>query len=241
MKFTFVVPYSVDGSRRIIGRDENWTVVRDHLRAEVDGGDALWQRPVHVGIAPCEPTGWSKGAAVHNGVRTTGTDGLVIHDADALVAPGALRTAARAVAAGAPWAMPHTAVWRLSRRGTARYLAAYRAGGTMPRVDPLWLERRPHVAPAGGGVVVLTRAAYDLVGGIDPRFHGWGGEDISFARALNTLVGQGLHGDAPLIHLWHTPDPTRVHGRGPPPNERLAGKYLDASGDYEAMRELVRR
>jgi len=136
------------------------------------------------------------------------------------------------VAAGAPWVMPHGIVYRLSRGATM----AVRSLKHTP--TPTRVISRRHPGPVGGGFVVCSRSAFDAVHGIDPRFTGWGGEDISFGRALDTLVGRHVRLDAPTWHLWHEPLPRVMGRRASPENERLAGRYLDAAGDEVAMRAL---
>jgi hypothetical protein len=86
---------------------------------------------------------------------------------------------------------------------------------------------------------VLSRAAYEESGGIDPRFSGFGGDDISWARALDTLVGPCVAGDAPMWHLFHPRSFRRAGNRGSAENEALAARYGDAAGDVIAMRKLV--
>ena len=54
----------------------------------------------------------------------------------------------------------------------------------------------------GGGSVAITRLAYDLIGGLDESFIGWGGEDNEFwERALTLRTWP--YGALPLVHLWH--------------------------------------
>ena len=229
--YTIIIPYGNTAPHAVDpSRETNLSVVVRHLR------DHHPKWPILTG---CDTflDGWSKGAAVNRLVRRTSSQGLIVHDADVLVAPQALRSSALAVVAGAPWAMPHGTVYRLSRRGTMRFLQADLMDTAQAGAH---VERAPHPAPPGGGITVLSRAAYDLTGGIDPRFVGWGGEDISWARALDTLVGPGVRGDAPLWHLWHQPDPTRLRGgRAQRGNEILASRYLDAVGDIDAMMDVI--
>lgn len=177
---------------------------------------------------------WSKGAAVHSVRHLVDTDGLIIADCDVMVTRELLGIAKSAVASGAAWAMPHGRVIRMNRMDTHRL---YRIG-EQALLDARQTSRH---APPGGGLVILTTAAYDTVGGIDPAFHGWGGEDISFARALDTLVGVGLRLGGYLWHLWHPLTPRRPGNRANPESEALAGRYLEAEGDPEAMRALVDR
>ena len=223
----------------------NWTVVipyrwTDPARAQsFDFVRAWWDDmgyPVLVGGQDPSWPPWSKGAAVGSVRADVQTDGLIIADCDVLVTGEAIGLSKAAVASGAAWVQPHGSVIRLNRPETLRI---YRMGP-----DAVSTQRQraaTHRAPAGGGLVFLTVDAYDTVRGIDPRFCGWGGEDISFARALDTLVGYGLRLGGILWHLWHPRTPRRAGNRANVESERIAAAYLDAEGDPVAMRALVDR
>lgn len=175
---------------------------------------------------------WSKGDAVNGAVEHAAGDKLVIADADLYIDIDVLRHALDLLDAEAPWVMPHGIVYRLARKSSATVIAMQ---------DPPAAQRivaRRHEGPIGGGFVVCTREAFDTVHGIDPRFTGWGGEDISFGRALDTLVGSHARLWAPTWHLWHTPLERHDGRRASPDNERLAARYLDAVGQPVAMRAL---
>lgn len=229
MDFSVVIPFHANGDpnrEAALDRVVEWLVPHG------------W--PVIVEHAPPDRP-WSKGEVVDAGVRRTETPGVVIHDADVLVAHAAVATCATAVTVGHAWAQPHGEVYRLNRKMTRAVIAHQAHGIPNPFLGAGALERRPHPAPPGGGLVVLSRATYDLVGGIDPRFVGWGGEDISFARALDTLAGPAFRMREPMWHLWHEPQPTVLPRRGSADTERLASRYLDAVGNVEQMAEVVRR
>jgi len=103
-----------------------------------------------------------------------------------------------------------------------------------------WLARR-------NGTVYFTG---------NSRFRGWGGEDASFMRALNTLWGQNKITPNDVLHLWHKKyvagewtDPkgkqweVRAWGetditRG---NDNLSEAYHRATNNPEKMRKLVDR
>lgn len=215
---SLVVPVALD-----FGRQRSWDWLRPRYPSE-------WEL-IECG-AESGPT-WSKGRQVNAGVKASSGDVLVIADADLYLDIEVLRDAIGEVRAGAPWVMPHGIVYRLSRHASAKVLSAEGVG----RPDRVVAKR--HDGPIGGGFVVCKRAAFDVVRGIDPRFTGWGGEDISFGRALDTLVGEHHRLWAPTWHFWHTPLQRHEGRRASPENERLAGRYLDAVGDRDAMRALV--
>ena len=220
MKFTVVIPYRHTDRHR----DDAFLFVQAHyLRQGLEGitGDVMTAE-------------WSKGGAVDAIVRMLDiTEGLVLADADCIVTPEALADSMRAVADGAAWSMPHRNVLRLGRAETYMLYRGRR------EISCLRASSRP--GPPGGGIVVLTREAYATVGGIDPRFYGWGGEDISFARALDTLVGPCVRFEADLWHLYHPRTPRRVGNRASLASEELAGRYLDAEADPAAMRQVIAR
>jgi len=178
---------------------------------------------------------WSKGEALADAAARASHDILVLADADSIVPADTLAEAARRVADGAAWVMPHRRVYRFDQAPTEAVYA-----GAEPEANVAWCRnRRPYAGVTGGGIVALSRAAWDTVGGIDPRFVGWGGEDIAFGWALETLCGPAVHLHAPLFHLWHRQEFQGEHRRGSPESEALAGRYRQARSDPDQMRALV--
>jgi hypothetical protein len=161
------------------------------VRASAESG-----RVVVVDDEPPQTVAWCKAEAVSaaiDGLDTQGCGVVVVHDADVVVAGDALRAAVAVVEDGAPWAMPHLNVHRLSDEATSRYMAG-RAAGT--------LVRPPYKGVKGGGIVVVRRDVWETCP-IDRRFVGWGSEDEAWGWALHALYGEPWRGDADLIHLWH--------------------------------------
>lgn len=174
------------------------------------------------------PDPWRKGVAAADAVAQSTGEVLVIADADSFIDPDVLEEAAE-LAPEVPWVVPHTRVFRLNRSATQQNM-----NGVARRAP---VVRRPYLGPAGGGIVALTREAWDAVHGIDVRFVDWGGEDVSFARALDTLVGPHVRLTGDLFHLWHPPAAPR--GRGSLATEALANQYRSAINIPRRMRALV--
>jgi len=172
---------------------------------------------------------WSKAAAVMPVIERSSADIVIVADAD--VWTWGIASAVTAVAAGAAWAVPHTAVHRLDERGTAAVLA-----GAPWHDQPL--AERPYRGLLGGGIVVARRDAL-LQAPLDRRFVGWGQEDTSWALALDTMLGAPWRGATPLIHLWHPPQPRMSRRRGSVDGWALFRRYHAAHGDQEAMRALI--
>lgn len=174
---------------------------------------------------------WSKGTAVADGLARTDADVLVIADGDSFVPD--LTEAVDLVCGGEPWVVPHRTVYRLGRNTSRAVLE-----GTDPVPRRAGCDRRPYVGPPGGGIVAITRDAYNAVGGIDPRYLGWGGEDVSFGWALRTLVGHECRLNAPLFHLWHPHAAPML--RGSPESEALVAQYTEAMGVPRLMRAVIK-
>lgn len=198
-------------------RDRAWEAVSGHYAAH----HLDWE--VHTGTCDSE---WVKAHAVQDALAKTDADTLVIADADLWVDPDSLRLAVEA-AQHSSAAIPHDAVHRLNEKAT---LAHY-AGHWLPSYD-----RKPYVGIPGGGIAVLRREVYEDVP-LDPRFQGWGGEDVSWGLALYTLHGRWWRGDADLWHLYH---PTARVGRvGGRESEHLATAYSRAFNKPDRMRAIV--
>jgi hypothetical protein len=175
-------------------REAGWAYTRAWWgRAHPD-----WQ--VVAGACPDGP--WVKAHAVADALCRADGDIVVIADADVLC--DGVGQAVDAVRAGAPWATPHRAVYRLTDRATAAVLAGAPwpdVGGPRPAGVGEW-----HKGVGGGGITVLPRAVYERVP-LDPRFVGWGQEDTAFGFALTVMAGPPWRGVAPILHLWHPPAP----------------------------------
>lgn len=173
---------------------------------------------------------WCKASAVADGLTRADGDLLVIHDAD--VWCDRLADAVEAVELGAPWAVPHRQVRRLTREATAEVLA----GGELH--DGLPLAQRPYTGYSGGGIVVLPHASYEQVP-FDQRFTGWGQEDSSAAIAWTCLLGDPVRLDGVLWHLWHPPQQRMTRVKGTDAGWRLFKRFQAARRDPSAMRALV--
>ncbi|MFY1686491.1 NTP transferase domain-containing protein [Plantactinospora sp. WMMB782] len=215
-----LVPYRGDGGHR----DRAWVWLRKWWAEQ----HPTWQ--VVLGSCPSGP--WMKAHAVNDALTRADGDILVVADAD--VWCDGLTLAVDAVRAGAPWAVPHGLVHRLSEQATAAVVAGATPG---PRLGGY--AQRPYQGYEGGGIVVLTRHAYQRVP-LDPRFAGWGGEDEAWALALGTVLGRRWRGTAPLWHAWHEPQKRLNRHVGSQPSQALLVRYQYAAKDGKrAMRKLL--
>ena len=214
------------------------TGITDEWRAAARNYIARWyathfpDADLHFG--ECASAEWSKGEAIDDAAAKTSAETLVLADADSFMLDAEdLRAAIQLVStAGHPYAVPHSKVYRLRADETSRIEAAPEL---VPRLG--YTARPVYEGPIGGGITVVSRSAFELVRGIDRRFLGWGGEDVAFGWALQTLAGPGPRLSGRLVHLWH-PHPA-PNLRGSVASEALVAKYRAARGVHRRMAAVV--
>lgn len=200
------------------------------------GSAGLQHGQLMLGLGLTETGEWCKALGVENAIRDQPGDILVVHDAD-VWCNGTVEAVQR-VRDGAPWAVPHIKVRRLTPESTTDVLAGREPNERMPlvhQVEPT-IPGYPHPGALGGGVVVLRRDVYEDCP-LDLRFLGWGQEDESWGIALTCLHGPPVRLKHDLWHLWHPPaDPQR---QGNPNGHILYKRYQRAKRRPDQMRALI--
>lgn len=261
MGISLVVPFRSPGIYD--DREANFEWLRSYYRANLPAAEWI------VGRTDSVP--FNKSAAVNDGYRRASGDIIVILDADAFLDVNALTDAAAEIRdarrRGIPlWIMPYRRLYRLTQ-DAARMTKAFNPrwpwsdqfyGGApadgVQYTEPMAIEYENHDSydkghMFGAMVQVHPREAFEATGGMDERFIGWGGEDISFVRAVDTLFGRHRSLNYPVMHLWHpqaTADSTAWQTArawdgqtSTEANEALAAKYFKAYNNYEEMKALV--
>lgn len=179
---------------------------------------------------------WSKGASILAGLEQVATKYVIMADADVLVERHAIEGSLRVLDRGAPWVIPHQFVRRLTQAGADQ---VYRTVGLDPFVAVAHAEAiEPHRGMAGGGMLLALVSTLRRVPP-DPRFAGWGQEDEAWARALTTLAGAPVRGQAMMQHLWHPPAQRVSRHTGSRESAELYDRYCAAHRDRTAMAALL--
>lgn len=204
--------------------------------------------PIHIGIWPSERGPWRKSCAIRSTFLDPDDDDIVIVT-DADVIPAGILLDVCAIAknrVGGPvarWAMPFQNVYRLNPTGTILVLGGkYQIPNDATRAPRAMVEE-VYRGTAGGGCVALLGEVYKRIP-MDPRFAGYGQEDMSWSLALHRLAGAPRMGTGPLWHLWHPPQdrarngPTVSRGVGSRESLFLWQRYREAATPT-AMRSLL--
>lgn len=211
---TFAVPWR-GGDR---WRERTWGYVKTHLEnagpvLTADSGDQPFNRAASRNLAASECDGV-----------------MILHDADTIAPADAYPEMIELASDTGRMVVGYTQYRALTRNATRRVLDGS---------DP-WTEELAGTTEGWslGGIVAITREAWDLVGGMDPRFRGWGCEDTALAHAAAVVLGPILRVPAPAVHLWHP------HGSGhadETANGELLARYTACTTPDEIRRLVAER
>jgi hypothetical protein len=139
---------------------------------------------------------WSRAGALNAASEAAGNwDIAFTADTDTIPEADAVRRAIAWVRSTGGAARPHLDRYLLTKEGTVRIARRGFAEIQPSDIDHSW---------PGGGLLVLTRQAWEAVGGYDESYVGWGFEDSQMTLSLlrhsswDRLPGRAWH-------LWHPP------------------------------------
>ena len=156
---------------------------------------------------------------------------LVLHDNDMLVPVDYAAEAVRLAAQGYEGINHKRFIFYFPESATAAAIANERVETPSSAFGPMAVMENA----TGGGSLVVTREAFDAIGGMDEAFVGWGGEDVEFWERVRTRK-VWPYGYLPLIHLWHPAQPGKWPAKETPGMERMRERA--ALPPEERIREL---
>ena len=237
-------------------RAKNFEWLKRYWKAQLPGAEIIHGEDNET----CRP--FSKSVAVNNGVCKSHGDVLVIVDADGYIPADSIVYCAEEIREAEArdhrlWFVPYRRFFRLTQEASKWLLDSkpetpFQFPTPVPSMMALG-DNDPTVGHWYGAMIqVCSRNAFDIVGGWDERFCGWGGEDAAALRSMDTLYA--LHKTLPgqVVHVWHPQfgpqgKATQVHWSermwegqdGPGANTELVGRYYAAWRNVPRMRKLV--
>lgn len=226
-----LVPWSPAAAESGPERDASWSWNRRRLRGLLgEEVEIVLGAPDVVG----DPAIFSRSLALNRAAAVARGDIFLIVDADTTCSAEDFAAVIDRAEHGA-YTLPLRYV-RLSARASAEWLLRE---PTAPPPDDWERDLDQEYPFANSGVVAMPREAFELAGGFDERFKGWGGEDDAMRAVFETLWRTperiGI-----AYHLWH-PRPPEHSSKAPYTAESfvLADRYGAASGDREAILALL--
>jgi len=190
-------------------------------------------------VAGDDSVPFNKAAALNRAAAKATTDVFYVLDADSWLDHEVVRRCVKGIKADPDrWAHPWVIKSRLDEKTTMDVLEAGRRWDGQVPFGAKFERRNPYWASPP---LLLSRMAWDTVGGMDERFNqGWGHEDEAFGFALRAVFGRAIVLSGECIHLWHPRVkragddrwPGQEEGMG---NGALAKQYRKAARSRRAM------
>jgi predicted glycosyltransferase involved in capsule biosynthesis len=239
-----LVPFRADGPTR----KEDWLWLAQY-----------WMNALPAAkLIVCDEGGFpfSKSGSVNKAARQCGLcDIFVILDADCYIDSDVILDCAQAIRKARKegrklWFVPYRHFFRLTKNATHNVIMSdpknpLRFSTPPPRNDIEGVEGSAFGHWYGALIQIMPREAFIAAGGMDERFRGWGGEDVSFMHAVDTLYAKHKTTNNDVLHLWHEKlgvvwNERRWEGQEVAGNNNsLSWKYSDRLGDRLRMQQLV--
>lgn len=243
---SLLVPFNSKEEIRI----RTWEWLKEYWKHELPGVQIV------IGHDHAEDLPFSKTTAVNDAAQRADGDIFVILDSDGYLPGSVIHHCAEEIREARKndfplWFVPYRNFFRLNQETSTKVLESSPEDPLRPLCPPPPEQidrievKSSHGHWYGALIQIMPREAFELVGGMDPRFRNWGSEDISFMRAVDCLYGKHKTTKNCVFHLWHPRIGftylTRTWGEKYPPrrNELLGNRYRLAVGDRQRMADLV--
>lgn len=227
MQLSILIPYKPDGGHR--DRLFSWVMDRYHTHfpeAQICIGEN-WDEP------------YNRSRARNSAFMAATGDTLLIADADTICDYYLLHQAFDLLDQNPrSWVLPYDTrgYYNLTQSYTEQVLSLPSTSSLSPRNELVF----DHELESWAGLVIIKREAFEVVGGYDERFMGYGYEDNSFSMALSTIWGPLVRGPGYCMHLWHDrPNGDSFAHPFLSHNQELHQRYKFIDGHPDAMRAFI--
>src|SRR5690606_16375058 len=152
--------------------------------------EGLFNRPAVVNVAAKVAGNW---------------DDAVIADADAWSDPAQLDKDVRQARQTGKLVSTLNAGWMLSAQQTATILSSASVPTSVSRPP----ERKTDPTMTQSICLLIPRAVFEAIGGLDEGYRGWGAEDNALWHAATIAAGKPERTTGPAYHMHHPPASTR--------------------------------
>ena len=175
---------------------------------------------------------FNRSAAINLAAEQAGDwDVAVVIDSDIALRPEQAEEAVRTAHATGRVTWGHTQWWGMSRTVTDAVLldpsvmlsADWKPSESAMKKNPI----------SWSCFIAIPRKAWEVIGGFDERFKGWGWEDMAFQCIVRGIADEGRHPelrmDGPVWHFWHPRSPglgKSLHDVNGIVSQRLGRRYM---------------
>jgi hypothetical protein len=259
---SILVPFHIED--KTDQRAINWNWLIKYWNHSLPGAEIIIGRDKE---AEDNSKSFSKSIAVNNAVSRAHGDIFVIIDADAYLEAESIIKCSNEIRLAKKkgyklWFVPYRKLFRLTKEVSNKILkSASKTPYIIPN-PPLEKDfsntgdfKGTPVSQIGhwyGAMIqIMSKEAFNFVGGWDQRFSGWGGEDHAAMVAMDTLYSPHKTIPGQVLHLWHpimTPEGVEdnkgklrmwANQTKPGTNNSLSGRYYYSRNNPKRMRSLV--
>lgn len=154
-----------------------------------------------------------KNEALNDAFRRSTGKVIVMMDADAYIDGSIIEDCADKILENLDnhlWFVPYRRLYRLNKETTEKVINSdpndpfiFDCPPTLDEIEDDSESRSGYGHRYGAMCQIYPREAIETLGCYDERFTGWGGEDVSILRALDTLYGKHKTTNNCIYHLWH--------------------------------------
>lgn len=213
-------------------REKNARFIYRHLQRSLPGARiTLCDDP--------DPELFNRGRALNAGVAATDRPILVFADGDVWIPLNALQSAVMSTRrwnSKRSYVVPFDKIIWMDELWSAEVLRGDKPIATRPSSKHIVLEWGQ---TSVGICNVVRRERFLDFGGFDPRYRGWGCEDVSWDAAAETLGGPKLRLRAEGRHLYHPVCESKSDAKRMAAIGALWERYGAARGNREQMRALI--
>ncbi|MDD3958565.1 MAG: galactosyltransferase-related protein [Candidatus Izemoplasmatales bacterium] len=230
--FSIILAYRPDGGIR--DRHLKWTI--NHYKAMFPDAEIIVEKDE-------SGTGWDtfdKSACINRGVRRSHGRFLLITDIDIILIKNKILSCFERLNQHSI-AFPFNEIVFLDLNLTESVLKTKKSQ-RFPRVNSAGCKVKSRTGTQPSGIYVISRKDYDLIGGHDERFVGWGSEDSAFIKTVTTMIDKPpLRLSGLAFHLWHPVDPNRALKRDTSEKHPMMLEYFEANGDKAKMSGILKK
>jgi hypothetical protein len=194
-------------------RVKNWRWLKKYWKCNLPGAEIVMGEDRVAILDPSIP--FSKCVAINNAARKAHGNIFVIADADCYISMQSVLTCVKRIREAEKrghrlWFVPYRNFYRLTEEASSWLLESdpcHPLEFTSPPA-PNEIAGEQGSGPQhghwyGAMIQIMSRRAFERVGGWDPRFRGWGGEDRSAMLAMDALYWRHKTLPGSVFHVWH--------------------------------------